>query len=120
MDHPIARVEEYLEIVRRAMRGEKLDFNGQYFRAHAFKLAFKPGKNPIPIYLVAFGPKMTRLAGQMSDGVLINMANADEIRRIADDVRQGAEKRGRTRFKWRSSARSAVPSLTPTRRLVKR
>src|ERR1700720_2601833 len=31
MDHPIARVEEYLEIVRRAMRGEKLDFNGQYF-----------------------------------------------------------------------------------------
>jgi alkanesulfonate monooxygenase SsuD/methylene tetrahydromethanopterin reductase-like flavin-dependent oxidoreductase (luciferase family) len=44
MDHPIARVEEYLEIVRRAMRGEKLDFNGQYFRAHAFKLAFKPGK----------------------------------------------------------------------------
>jgi alkanesulfonate monooxygenase SsuD/methylene tetrahydromethanopterin reductase-like flavin-dependent oxidoreductase (luciferase family) len=95
MDHPIARVEEYLEIVRRATRGEKLDFNGQYFRAHAFKLAFKPGKNPIPIYLAAFGPKMTRLAGQMSDGVLINMANADEIRRIADDVRQGAEKVGK-------------------------
>ena len=44
LQHPIARVEEYLEIVRRAMRGEKLDFNGQYFRAHAFKLAFKPGK----------------------------------------------------------------------------
>jgi 5,10-methylenetetrahydromethanopterin reductase len=38
---------------------------------------------------------MTRLAGQMSDGVLINMANADEIRRIADDVRQGAEKAGK-------------------------
>ena len=38
---------------------------------------------------------MTRLAGQISDGVLINMANADEIRRIADDVRQGAEKVGR-------------------------
>jgi alkanesulfonate monooxygenase SsuD/methylene tetrahydromethanopterin reductase-like flavin-dependent oxidoreductase (luciferase family) len=95
MDHPIARVEEYLEIVRRAMRGEKLDFDGQYFRAHAFKLAFKPGKNPIPVYLPAFGPKMSRLAGQISDGVLINMANADEIRRIADDVRQGAEKVGK-------------------------
>jgi alkanesulfonate monooxygenase SsuD/methylene tetrahydromethanopterin reductase-like flavin-dependent oxidoreductase (luciferase family) len=95
MDHPVNRVEEYLEIVRRAMRGEKLDFNGQYFRAHAFKLAFKPGEDPIPIYLAAFGPKMSRLAGQMFDGVLINMANADEIRRITDDVRQGAEKAGK-------------------------
>jgi len=38
---------------------------------------------------------MTRLAGRISDGVLINMANADEIRRIADDVRQGAEKAGK-------------------------
>jgi alkanesulfonate monooxygenase SsuD/methylene tetrahydromethanopterin reductase-like flavin-dependent oxidoreductase (luciferase family) len=35
MDHPVNRVEEYLEIVRRAMRGEKLDFNGQYFRARS-------------------------------------------------------------------------------------
>jgi alkanesulfonate monooxygenase SsuD/methylene tetrahydromethanopterin reductase-like flavin-dependent oxidoreductase (luciferase family) len=31
----------------------------------------------------------------MFDGVLINMANADEIRRITDDVRQGAEKAGK-------------------------
>ena len=90
MDHPLARVQEYLEIVRRAMRGEKLDFDGRYFRAHAFKLAFKPRKNPIPIYLAAFGPKMTRLAGQISDGVLINMANPDAIRRIAAEVKEGA------------------------------
>src|SRR5688572_21024928 len=90
MDHPLARVEEYLEIVRRAMRGEKLDFDGKYFSAHAFKLAFKPRKNPVPIYLAAFGPKMTRLAGRISDGVLINMANPDEIRRIAAEVKAGA------------------------------
>ena len=96
MDHPLGRVREYLEIARRAMRGEKLDFDGQYFRAHAFKLAFIPGKNPIPIYLAAFGPKMTRLAGEISDGVLINMANPDEIRRIAAEVKEGAAGAGKS------------------------
>lgn len=95
MDHPLGRIQEYLEIVRRAMRGEKLDFDGQYFSSHAFKMAFKPGKNPIPIYLAAFGPQMTRLAGKITDGVLINMANPPEIRRIAEAVREGAREAGR-------------------------
>lgn len=96
MDHPLGRVEEYLDIVRRAMRGEKVDFDGKYFSAHAFKLAFKPRKNPVPIYLAAFGPKMTRLAGRISDGVLINMANPDEIRRIAAEVKAGAAEVGKS------------------------
>ena len=95
MDHPLGRAEEYLDIVRRAMRGEKLDFDGKYFTSHAFKMAFKPSKNPIPIYLAAFGPKMTRLAGRITDGVLINMANPTEIRRIADEVKKGAEESGK-------------------------
>ena len=95
MDHPLARVQEYLEVVRRAMRGEKLDFDGKYFSSHAFKMAFKPGNNPIPIYLAAFGPKMTRLAGKITDGVLINMANPTEIQRIADEVREGADEAGK-------------------------
>jgi alkanesulfonate monooxygenase SsuD/methylene tetrahydromethanopterin reductase-like flavin-dependent oxidoreductase (luciferase family) len=58
-------------------------------------MAFKPGKKPIPIYLAGFGPKMTRLAGNIGDGVLINMANPAEIRRIADEVRRGAEEAGK-------------------------
>src|SRR5919109_1493459 len=95
LDHPMGRVEEYLNIVRRAMRGEKLDFNGKYFSSHAFKMACKPGKSPIPVYLAAFGPKMTRLAGRITDGVLINMANPIEIGRIAAEVRQGAEEAGK-------------------------
>jgi alkanesulfonate monooxygenase SsuD/methylene tetrahydromethanopterin reductase-like flavin-dependent oxidoreductase (luciferase family) len=96
MVHPLGRVEEYLEIVRRAMGGEKLDFNGKYFSAHGFKLAFKPRDKPIPVYLAAFGPKMTRLAGRISDGVLINMANPDEIRRIAAEVKAGAADAGKS------------------------
>lgn len=95
LDRPLARVQEYIDIVRAAMRGEKLNYQGKYFTAQNFKMAFKPSGRTIPIYLAAFGPMMTRLAGRISDGVLINMANPAEIRRIAQEVRQGAAEAGK-------------------------
>ena len=95
MDHPLGRLQEYLEIVRQAIHGEKLDFDGKYFTSHGFKMAFKARAGSIPIYVAAFGPQMTRLAGKLSDGVLINMANPSEIRRIAAEARKGAEEAGR-------------------------
>jgi 5,10-methylenetetrahydromethanopterin reductase len=95
LDRPLARVQEYIEIVRAAMRGEKLNFEGKFFSAQNFKMAFKPSGRTIPIYLAAFGPKMTRLAGRISEGVLINMANPSEIRRIAQEVKSGAAEAGK-------------------------
>ena len=95
LDHPLGRVQEYTEIVGAALRGEKLNFTGKYFTAHNFKMAFKPSGRTIPIYLAAFGSQMTRLAGRMTDGVLINMANPTEIRRIVAEVRSGAQAAGK-------------------------
>ncbi|MDE0354867.1 MAG: LLM class flavin-dependent oxidoreductase [Deltaproteobacteria bacterium] len=94
-DHPLSRIREYLEIVGAALRGEKLDYQGRFYHARAFKLAFKPSGRGIPVYLAAFGPQMSRLAGRLSDGVLINMANPREIRRIVDNVREGARSAGK-------------------------
>jgi len=94
-DHPLGRVQEYLEIVRAAMQGEKVNFAGKYFTAHNFKMAFKPSGRTMPIYLAAFGSQMTRLAGRMTDGVLINMANPSEVRRIAAEVHAGAVEAGK-------------------------
>ena len=95
LDHPLGRVEEYIEIVRAAMRGDRLSFEGKFFSAQNFKMAFKPSSRVIPIYLAAFGPKMTQLAGRVTDGVLINMANPSEIRRITEEVRASAEQAGK-------------------------
>jgi alkanesulfonate monooxygenase SsuD/methylene tetrahydromethanopterin reductase-like flavin-dependent oxidoreductase (luciferase family) len=94
-DRPLSRIQEYIEITRAAMRGEKLNFEGKFFTAQNFKMAFKPSGRSIPIYVAAFGPKMTRLAGRISDGVLINMANPTEINRIAADVKAGALEPGK-------------------------
>jgi alkanesulfonate monooxygenase SsuD/methylene tetrahydromethanopterin reductase-like flavin-dependent oxidoreductase (luciferase family) len=95
LDHPLGRVREYLEIVRAAMAGEKLKYSGKYFNAENFKLAFKPSGRKIPIYLAAFGSQMTRLAGRLTDGVVINMANPVEIRRIVEEVKAGAAEAGK-------------------------
>ena len=92
LDHPLDRVQEYIGIVRAAIAGEKLNVQGKYFTAQNFKMAFKPSGRKIPVYLAAFGPKMSRLAGKVADGVLINMANPSEIRRIAQEVKAGAQK----------------------------
>ncbi|MGH7844679.1 MAG: LLM class flavin-dependent oxidoreductase [Candidatus Binatia bacterium] len=94
-DHPLARLEEYLSIVQASLRGEKLKFDGKYYSADGFKLAFKPSARKIPIYVAAFGPKMSRLAGKLGDGVLINMANPQEIGRIIGEVRAGAQEAGK-------------------------
>lgn len=94
-DRPLSRIQEYIEITRAAMRGEKLNFEGKFFTAQNFKMAFKPSGRSIPIYVAAFGPKMTRLAGRISDGVLINMANPTEISRIVAEVKAGALEAGK-------------------------
>lgn len=95
LDHPLDRVREYIEITSAALRGEKLSVEGKYFSAQNFKMAFKPSGRVIPIYLAAFGPKMTRLAGRISDGVLINMANPTEIQRIVTEAKAGAFEAGK-------------------------
>jgi len=95
LDRPLGRVREYMDVVRAAMAGEKVNFTGQYFSAQNFKMAFKPSGRKIPIYVAAFGPQMTHMAGRIADGVLINMANPTEIRRICEGVRAGALAGGR-------------------------
>ncbi|HEV8340834.1 MAG TPA: LLM class flavin-dependent oxidoreductase [Candidatus Binatia bacterium] len=95
LDHPLARVREYIEIVKSAMEGKKLKFDGKFFSAHGFKMAFETSGRKVPIYLAAFGPKMSRLAGELTEGVLINMANPVEVRRIAQQVHRGAEEAGK-------------------------
>lgn len=96
MDRPLKRIEEYLEIVLRALRREKLSFAGEFYQSHGFKAAFSPSSAVVPLYIAAFGPRMSRLAGRLSDGVLINMANEAEVTRIAEQAREGAASAGKS------------------------
>lgn len=95
-DRPLRRAREYIEIVRKTAAGERVEYQGEvYTTGQRFQLSWKPRHPSFPIYLAGLGPQMTRLTGQISDGVFINMATPAKIREIAERVRAGAVEAGR-------------------------
>jgi alkanesulfonate monooxygenase SsuD/methylene tetrahydromethanopterin reductase-like flavin-dependent oxidoreductase (luciferase family) len=94
-DRPIRRMREYVEIVQRVERGEKVQYEGETYATSGFKLSWKPRYPASPLYLAALGPQMTRLTGRIARGVIVNMADPPQLRKIVAGVRAGAEAAGR-------------------------
>src|SRR5438874_7458454 len=95
-DRPLRRAREYLDIVRLTAAGERVEYQGEiYSTGQRFQLSWKPSHPSFPLYLAGLGPQMTKLVGQISDGVFINMAIPATIREIAGRVRAGAMEAGR-------------------------
>jgi F420-dependent oxidoreductase-like protein len=76
-DKPLGRTREYVEIVRKALRRERLAYDGQFFTlplpdgpGKALTLTVHPARETIPVYLAAVGPKNLELAGEIGDGWL--------------------------------------------------
>ena len=73
----IARMREYVEIIRRLLSGEDTSYNGKLFQLDKFpKLSSKPLN--IPIYFGSSGPKMLDLSGEIADGVILNSISTPE------------------------------------------
>ena len=91
-DRPLARMKEYLEILRAAYTGDKVpDIEGEYWSTRGgFKLAFRPPEHPLRIWIAGLGPQMARMAGAVSDGIMINLANPPMIREIVSNFFEGA------------------------------
>jgi alkanesulfonate monooxygenase SsuD/methylene tetrahydromethanopterin reductase-like flavin-dependent oxidoreductase (luciferase family) len=93
---PLRRIREYIDIVRAVYSGEKVEYNGDFFSSNGgFRLAFKPPPYPLRVWMGALGPQMAKLAGKISDGVMINMANPDRVREIVGWAQDGAAAAGR-------------------------
>jgi len=118
-DRPLRRIREYAEIVRMTAAGERVEYRGEiYSTGSRFQLSWKPEYPRFPIYFAGLGPKMTRLAGEISDGVLINMAPPAKICEIAARVREGAAAAGRDAAKMEIIAKVWV-SLHPDRNVAR-
>ncbi|WP_193309242.1 LLM class flavin-dependent oxidoreductase [Halorubrum halophilum] len=74
-DRPLPRMDEYIELVRRYLRGDPEGFDGKFFSPSrtAFWEAFEPERASIPIYNGALGPANVRLTGQFADGWVPNL-----------------------------------------------
>ena len=90
-----ARMTEALEIMRRLLDGEKLDYDGEFYETDRAKL-YSPPVGSVPILMAAGGPKSATLAGEKADGVITSVKDpADTIEKVIEPLREAAEKAGR-------------------------
>jgi F420-dependent oxidoreductase-like protein len=73
--HPLARMRETVEIVRRVFAGEKISFQGSQFsiplpggEGRPMRVSLPPVA--VPVYLATLSPKMLELTGEIADGWL--------------------------------------------------
>ena len=99
---PLQRMRETIEIVRRAIRGERVEYKGQVYElprpggeGKALRSAAKPRPN-IPIYLATLSPKSLEMTGEIADGWLGTSFMPDHARVFLDPMEAGARRAGRT------------------------
>ena len=54
-----------------------------------------PPPAPVPIWIAALGPKATRLAGEIADGVILNWCTPERVAEARDAIRASAAEAGR-------------------------
>lgn len=95
LDHPLARMREYVAIARGLLAGERVTYRGRFYHVDAFRLRERPAQATVPIMLAALNPRMTELAGEIADACCYNLlfpATAAEVRR---QLAVGAARAGR-------------------------
>ena len=79
-DAPIQRMKEYVEIIRLALQGEKINYSGKIFTLKDFSLLTKPIRKEIPIYLAAINQKMVEMTWDIADGVIFYLRPKNEMK----------------------------------------
>jgi len=94
--HPLQTMREYVEILRRYLKGDAVNFQGKMFQINGAKMGFVPPA-PIDMYITAVRPLMLRLGGEIGDGVLLSGGcSPGYIARCVEEIKTGAEKASKT------------------------
>lgn len=93
-ERPLAYMREMTTVLRQMLAGDRTTFDGKHLRTRNFRLVAQPPQ-PVPIYLAALMPSMLELAGELADGVILNMMPLDAVPRMMEHVRRGAARAGR-------------------------
>jgi F420-dependent oxidoreductase-like protein len=93
---PLTRMREYIDIVRKAMRGERLDHDGEFFHTQRFRLRITPYRPNLPIYIASLSPASLRLTGELADGWLPIFLAPSRMDAAVAELKAGAEAAGRS------------------------
>ncbi|WP_261574131.1 TIGR03617 family F420-dependent LLM class oxidoreductase [Frankia gtarii] len=85
---PAERMREFVLAIRSIWRSwhddEPLDFHGEIYRNTLMTPMFNPGPNPFgppPVLIAAVGPKMTSVAAEVADGMLVHSFTSERYLR---------------------------------------
>ena len=98
---PVQRTRETIEIVRRIVSRERLEYDGEVYRLPLPDSAGVPIRtvarvSEIPIYLASLGPANLELTGEIADGWIGNSFFTDTAPVFFERIAAGAEKAGRS------------------------
>jgi F420-dependent oxidoreductase-like protein len=98
----LLRTREYVEVLRKALARERLEYEGEYYElplpggpGKALKLMIGPLQERIPIYIAAIGPKNTALTGEIADGWMPTLLSPEHIGEFKEHLEEGAGRAGR-------------------------
>jgi probable F420-dependent oxidoreductase len=92
----IGQLREAVHIIRAALAGERVTFEGRFYRVKNFRMMAPPPPAPVKIVLAALGPRALELAGEIADGVLLNWLAPDRVRDALAHLEAGARRAGRS------------------------
>jgi probable F420-dependent oxidoreductase len=117
--HPAPRMREFISAMRAIwdcwQNGTKLDFRGDFYTHTLMTPFFQPAANQFggpKVFLAAVGEGMTRVAGEVADGLLVHSFTTERYLRevTLPTVEAGLASSGRTRADFQLS----YPALVST------
>lgn len=94
-DRPLAQVREFVHLLRLCLGGERVDFDGDFYKVRGFRLSVRLAEaGPRPkVVIGALNEGMLRLAGEIADGVLLNYLPSSHVPWSVEQVRKGGPAR---------------------------
>ncbi len=89
-EKPLTRTREAVEILRLALSGERVDYEGECFRLKGFRLLIRPVQERIPIYLATLRPRAVRQTGAIADGWLPTHVSLRNLAALRAPLEAGA------------------------------
>ncbi len=119
----VSRMRETVEIVRMAVRGERVAYKGAVYElplpggeGRALKTSAPPRE--VPIYLATLGPKSLEMTGELADGWIASSFMPEHAAVFLDPIRRGAQRVGRSFAKMDLHAGGTVAFSDDIDRLI--
>jgi len=97
----LQRTREYVEVVRKALARERLEYKGETLElplpdgpGKALKLTIAPVQERIPVFLAAIGPRNTTLAAEIADGWIPTLFSPEHVAEFRPLLEEGFARAG--------------------------